>query len=315
MSADTSTAVPATTTETAAADSNTTATVSHSSMATAQPTAQLSVPQYPHGHQAAVLKAYSHRTAANSAAYLLPLLQSHYSLLDIGCGFGSITCDFADILSEGHVTGIDAADSAIKEGIKLANQRQLSNCDFRVADATALPFADESFDVVHAHQVLLHLPDPVAVLKEMRRVLKPNGIIACKTAICGCIHHYPPSPALDEWKRIYMSVCRHTGAEPNGGDRQHAWARQAGFDEPHIDVSSSSWCHRSAADREWWAETWNERVRSGSFPTTAIQSGETTQQQLEEIAHAFEQWKQHPDAAVFALHGEMIARKVFDRAL
>ena len=52
---------------------------------------------------------------------------------------------------------------------------------FQVADAYELPFADDAFDVVHAHQVLQHLTDPIAALREMRRVTRPAGWSRCAT--------------------------------------------------------------------------------------------------------------------------------------
>ena len=49
---------------------------------------------------------------------------------------------------------------------------------FAAGDMYALDVEDASFDVVHAHQVLQHLQDPVAALRELRRVLRPGGTLA-----------------------------------------------------------------------------------------------------------------------------------------
>ena len=63
--------------------------------------------EYTHGHHESVLGLHSWRTVQNSAAYLLPHLKPNMTLLDIGCGPGTITTDFATILHEGHVTGLE----------------------------------------------------------------------------------------------------------------------------------------------------------------------------------------------------------------
>ncbi|KAJ2965440.1 hypothetical protein NUW54_g14118 [Trametes sanguinea] len=70
---------------------------------------------YTHGHHESVLRSHSWRTAENSAAYLLPYLKPNMTLLDIGCGPGTITADFAKILSKGHVTGLEVPNSDILE--------------------------------------------------------------------------------------------------------------------------------------------------------------------------------------------------------
>src|SRR5947209_9742832 len=112
---------------------------------------------YTHGHHESVLRAHTWRTAENSAAYLLPHLRSGLDLLDVGCGPGTITVDLATRVAPGRVVGIDASDDVITQ----ARQLEANNVSFAVGDVYALDFPDESFDVVHAHQVLQHLADPV----------------------------------------------------------------------------------------------------------------------------------------------------------
>jgi len=134
---------------------------------------------YTHGHHESVLRSHRWRTAENSAAYLLPHLTSHTLILDIGCGPGTITADFADRVPRGHVTGVDAAPDIIEQARALTRGR--GNLDFAVGDVYALGYPAGAFDVVHAHQVLQHLGDPVKALREMRRVTRPGGWIVLTT--------------------------------------------------------------------------------------------------------------------------------------
>ena len=106
------------------------------------------------------------RTAENSAAYLLPQLTPDAQVLDVGCGPGTISVDLADRVPEGSVTGIDAAPGIIEQAREAIGERR--NLSFTTGDVYALDFPDDSFDVVHAHQVLQHLGDPVRALREMR---------------------------------------------------------------------------------------------------------------------------------------------------
>ena len=129
---------------------------------------------YTHGHNASVLRSHESRTAQNSAAYLLPFLEPGMALLDVGCGPGTITADLAELVRPGRVTAVDASGEILVQARRYAAERGLDTVDFRTGDVHALEFDDASFDVVHAHQVLQHLVDPVAALEEMRRVCRPG---------------------------------------------------------------------------------------------------------------------------------------------
>ena len=132
---------------------------------------------YTHGHHESVLRSHTWRTAANSAAYLLGSLKPHMNVLDIGCGPGTITADLAALVPDGHVTGVDHAPGILEQARTTAAERGQENVDFAVADVHALDFPDDTFCVVHAHQVLQHVGDPVQALREMRRVTRPGGLV------------------------------------------------------------------------------------------------------------------------------------------
>ena len=127
---------------------------------------------YTHGHHESVLRSHRWRTVENSAAYLVPALERGQRVLDVGCGPGTITVDLAARVAPGEVVGLDASAAVLELARAAADEAGVANVSFRTGDATALPFEDGSFDVVHAHQVLQHLSDPVAALREMRRVTR-----------------------------------------------------------------------------------------------------------------------------------------------
>ena len=125
------------------------------------PTGGLGKPMtYTHGHHESVLRSHKWRTVDNSAAYLAPHLTSGTSVLDLGCGPGTITADIGRRVAPGRVLGIDASADVIEEARRDAGGGP--NVEFSVGDLYALEMDDDTFDVVHAHQVLQHLPDPVA---------------------------------------------------------------------------------------------------------------------------------------------------------
>ena len=125
---------------------------------------------YTHGHHESVLRSHQRRTAQDSAAYLLPYLEPGLSLLDVGCGPGTITADLAAVVAPGSVTAVDQFADVLNVARAEVQRSNLSNVSFATADVHRLEFPDNAFDVVHAHQVLQHVGDPVQALREMRRV-------------------------------------------------------------------------------------------------------------------------------------------------
>lgn len=264
-------------------------------------------PRYTHGHHDSVLRSHRWRTAENSAGYLLPHLVSGMSLLDIGCGPGTITIDLAQRLGPGHVSGIDASGAVIDEAAALATAGELDNVDFAVADLYRLPAADASYDVVHAHQVLQHLIDPVAALVEMRRVCRPGGLIAARDADYAAMAWFPRIPALDKWMTLYQRVARSNQAEPDGGRHLLHWAHRAGFIE--VTSSASVWCYSTPAEREWWGGLWADRVSSSAFAEQAVDRGFADHTALSEIADAWRDWTADHDAWFAVLNGEILGRR------
>src|SRR5690554_6278613 len=136
--------------------------------------------RYTHGHHDSVLASHTWRTVDNSAAYLSPSLHEGNDVLDVGCGPGTISVDLARRVSPGSVIGLDSAPEVIEKARVLADSEGVSNIRFVVGDAYATGFDDGRFDIVHTHQTLQHLGDPVAALREFRRVAKPGGVVAAR---------------------------------------------------------------------------------------------------------------------------------------
>ncbi|MGW2397969.1 methyltransferase domain-containing protein [Kitasatospora sp. NPDC001664] len=263
---------------------------------------------YTHGHQESVLRSHRSRTAADSAAYLLPELRPGQRLLDIGCGPGTITADLARLVGpEGRVVAVDREPQVLAEAAAHAAEQGLGNIVFETADAHRLPYADGEFDVVHAHQVLQHVADPVAVLRELRRVTAPGGVVAVRDADYAAMAWYPELPELDEWLALYRRIARANGGEPDAGRRLTAWAREAGFTE--LAASTATWTFATPERREWWGGTWAERTEGSATAATAVGRGFASAEDLARIAEGWRRWAAEPDGWFAVLHGELLARK------
>lgn len=261
---------------------------------------------YTHGHHESVLRSHRWRTAENSAGYLLPHLRPGLDLLDVGCGPGNITRDLSARVAPGRVLGLDAAADVIAAARADAVDSGDDRVTFAVGDVYALDLPDASFDVVHAHQVLQHLSDPVGALVELRRVVRPDGLVAVRDSDYAAMVWAPRDPRLDRWLALYHELTRINRAEADAGRFLLGWARAAGFTD--VAVSTSTWTFADADSRAWWGDLWADRVTRSAFADQACAHGLADAAELDDLAEAFRSWAAAPDGFWAVLHGELLAR-------
>jgi SAM-dependent methyltransferase len=258
---------------------------------------------YLHGHHESVLRSHRWRTADNSAGYLLPHLRPGIDVLDVGCGPGTITADLAALVSPGRVTALEQTDAALDLARAEIARRGLDNVDFLVGDVHALDVPDGTYDVVHAHQVLQHLPDPVQALREMARVCRVGGTVAARDSDYGGFVWAPAVPELDEWLGLYRVLARESGGEPDAGRRLLGWARAAGL--AGAVATTSTWCFATPEDRAWWGGLWADRVVASQFASRAVDGGHATEEDLQRLATGWRRWADDEDGWFSVLHGEI----------
>ena len=97
------------------------------------------------------------------------------SVLDVGCGEGVLTLEWADRLADGRIVGIDLDDPKLRAEWE---KRERPNLQFRAEEATHLSFTDDEFDLASAIEVLEHVPEPEATLAEMARVARGHLLVS-----------------------------------------------------------------------------------------------------------------------------------------
>lgn len=248
---------------------------------------------YTHGHQESVLRSHRWRTAANSAAYLLPHLQPGMTLLDVGCGPGTITADLATLV--GKVTGIDPSASVIEDATKA-----FPGLDLRVGDVFE---HNGHYDVVHAHQVLQHLSDPVAALRKMASL---GDLVAARDGDYSAFTWGPDDASISRWLEIYLAVTRHNGAEANAGRHLLRWAHEAGLTDTAF--SWSAWTYATPEALAFWCGVWADRCIDSSFAQQAVDYGITSTSELAGVARGWRAFATNPDAVFVVPSGEILAR-------
>lgn len=264
---------------------------------------------YTHGHHSSVLKSHSWRNVRNSLAFILPYLKPDMYVLDIGCGPGTITVDLATYVPQGKVLGVEYVDTTLDQCRELAKERGIDNIDFTTGDIHKLPFDDNTFDMVIAHQVLQHIADPIQAFKEMKRVVKVGGYVAARDADFPAMVWYPAVEEMENVIDLYVRVARSNGGDPVIGRALHAKARMAGYEREKIIPTASNWCYGTQQLAEWWGELWAERMIKSDFARTALSNGIATKQQLQDASEVWRKWSRQEDAWFTVINGEVVYQK------
>lgn len=274
--------------------------------------------KYIHGHHASVLRSHTWRTVENSCPHLIPHLNANPSLtiLDVGCGPGTITVDLALRVPKGFVYGIDPSAEVIEKARAYATEKGVKNVRFEtgdIFDAEALEKQDireGDFDVVHAHQVLQHLQDPLGAMVAMKRLVKTDGrgILAVRDCNYSAMDWYPDHPGMHKWKATYLAVAEGLKAHPNMGKYLHAIALQAGLAREDIDASISAWCFSTPEERAFWCGLWAERTVKSDFRTRALEGGHASEEDLEEISQTWREMEKKEDGWFAVINGEVVCR-------
>jgi len=270
---------------------------------------------YTHGHEDAVLRSHRWRTVANSAAYLRHHLQPGARLLDVGCGPGTLTADMAQLLGgagergRGLAVGIDVVAGVLTEARANARAKNVDNVVFAAADIYRLGLRDGTrFDVVHAHQVLQHLSDPVGGLQAMARAARPGGIVAARDGDYPSMVWDPPSAALDRWLAIYVAVTERNRGFAQAGRLLRRWAAAAGFADDDVTYTTSTWTFTAPDERAWWADLWADRMTVTTIAEQAVSYGIATREELDDVAAGWREWGAAPAGAFVMICGELLVR-------
>jgi len=237
--------------------------------------------------------AHAQRTAQSQAAFLLPHLRPGMALLDLGCGPGTITAGLAEIVAPGHVVGVDL-DPSLPEGA--------AGVTVVAADVHRLPFADASFDAIYASALLQHVPDPLAVLLEARRVARPGAVIGVVDADWGGQLRYPQDDLLSRADEVARGI--RQGTSPEVGRQLRSLLVEAGFSR--CEGFARVGCDASQESVRALGEHAAAGFEHQAAIERAVAAGLATADEMAECARAWREWGAHPGAYLARLWCEAI---------
>jgi len=238
------------------------------------------------------------RRTGGAGGFFAPQLRAGMRLIDCGCGPGSITVDLAQAVAPGDAIGIDLRADALTQGRTLARERGIANLAFQAASVYQLPYADDSFDAAFACAVLQHLSAPVAALREIRRVLRPGGVVGIVDGSSTITFRYPTSPLLEAWDKLRVLQREHNTERSSDALQLRALLREAGFARTQASGQMATEAGPPAGSLEETrrvAEDHLIRLR-GVLGELAVAQGWATRAELEQMAKALIAWGEAPDA-------------------
>ncbi|MBD2462149.1 methyltransferase domain-containing protein [Oscillatoria sp. FACHB-1407] len=176
----------------------------------------------------------------DQASTLVELLHSDTTypagsrVLEAGCGVGAQTVTLAQNSPSAQIVSVDISNSSIAEARKKIEALGFNNVSFQQGDIFNLPFEPESFDHIFVCFVLEHLPQPIAALTSLKRLLKVGGTMTVIEGDHGSTYFYPDSKAAHNAIQCQVDLQKQAGGNANIGRALYPLLDAAGFDSIHV---------------------------------------------------------------------------------
>jgi ubiquinone/menaquinone biosynthesis C-methylase UbiE len=230
------------------------------------------------------------------AGFLIPHLRPGATVLDCGCGAGTITLGLAEAVPEGHVVGVDLDLFGLKGAQRAAVSLGHQNVSWIGADGRSLPFHGATFDAVLCHSMLETLDDPAPVIAELRRVAKPGGVVGTASVeYDGIILAGELSAGPRRFYDIRQQLWRAAGiAEPNMGRRLRGLFQAAGFD--HVEAFAEYISYGTPERVGAFASDRAAECRDSELHAAVTRYEIASTEELLDLAAAWEKWGDDPTA-------------------
>ncbi|KAF2164020.1 hypothetical protein M409DRAFT_57117 [Zasmidium cellare ATCC 36951] len=242
-------------------------------------------------------KFFENRNVAKCAPHLIRYIKPDSKIIDVGCGVGTITLDFARRVPQGSVIGIDHSEQSIATARAQVEREGVSNVEFVVGDVEDLQYPDDTFDIAHAHQVMIHLVHPVQSLRHVHRIIKPGGVVGIRDL--AHLHHVGATALMNENLEKFWQDSRARGARGEGaGKVNHIWMHEAGFEWGQIEAGCAGFD--------------NEREELPAMSEGAIgfaKARNENNEYMERLRKDVDDWVASPQSRSMVLDGRVVGKK------
>lgn len=235
------------------------------------------------------------------ARFFIPYRKPGMSVLDVGCGPGSITIELAKAVSPGTVVGIDIDSSAVQLARKSAADAGVSNISFEVEDAAALSFPVDSFDAACAASTFQWLKRRARVAREVLRVLRPGGILVARDRAADGDLFDNLNPTLRRAIRLYERLSRHRGLNHQFGRHLYGLLRRAGF----VDIETHASYDPGGRNPVYFMSPFIDPGHSA----TIVRLGWADAETLAGFTAAWRSWSEDPNSVMFIAWCQAAGRK------
>ncbi len=221
------------------------------------------------------------------------------NLLEVGCGAGAqseiILRRFPDL----HLTGIDRSTKQLASANAFLSQSAIAQSRFNLMemDATAMKFDANSFDGAFLCWILEHVPEPVRVLSEVRRVLRPGSPIYITEVMNASFFLDPYSPNVWKYWMAFNEYQLEQKGDPFVGAKLGNFLMKLGYKDIHTEVKTWFLDNRYPQARKDCIDYWKELLLSAS--EQLISAGLVSEEIVEGVQHEMDKVSNDPDAVFY----------------
>jgi ubiquinone/menaquinone biosynthesis C-methylase UbiE len=233
-----------------------------------------------------------------------PILFSHIdlsqceNLIEVGSGVGAQTQILLERYPDLQIQCVDASEEQIgRARLALAEPLSRGQVQIEKGDALHLAFEDSKFDGAFICWLLEHVQEPVDILEEVRRVLKPDGVIYCNEVFNASFYIHPYSPATLKYWFEFNDYQWSLKGDPFVGGKLANYLISAGFQNITTTVLTHQYDNRMPKKRAMFIDYWTDLLLSGA--DNLIKEGRLTIQVVEEMTRELQTLKKDPNAVIF----------------